>query len=156
MRNRPSLLYTDPTSGGRLYVSGRHFDALVLDELGVNTVLSAVEPPTWLATMPDMTALRCEFADRENVRPDTALARTTTRAVAAAIRAGQGVLVHCQGGVNRSPYLASLVLIELGLTPEEAVKLLLSRHDRWIFTNDSLARAVLGRSIRFGERGWRR
>lgn len=40
--------------------------------------------------------------------------------LAALIRAGESVVVHCRGGVGRSSTLAALVLLALGVPPEEA------------------------------------
>ena len=151
----PSLVYAHP-SGGRLYLSGRHFEAAAIDALGVTAVLSAAEPPSFLAGVEGVERLECRFDDRDGVRPDSAQSRAAVRSVAAHVASGGGALVHCAGGHNRSPYLAGLVLRELGLTGEEAVCLMLERHSRDILTNDSLARALMGRAVRPAERGRRR
>ena len=39
-----------------------------------------------------------------------------------AIRGGSRVLVHCKGGLGRAGTVAALLLIELGLGPEEAIR----------------------------------
>jgi len=41
--------------------------------------------------------------------------------VIAAIRTGSRVLVHCKGGLGRAGTVAALMLVELGMPPEEAV-----------------------------------
>ena len=152
----PSFLYADPVTGGRLYVGGRRYDASTLDAIGVTTVLAAVEPADFLAGRPDIRVLRCQFEDHADIRPDAATARCTTREVAAHVRDGGSAYVHCLGGHNRGPYLAGLVLRELGLSGEEVVTTLLDRHSREVLLNDGLARALLGRRIRPQERGRRR
>ena len=38
------------------------------------------------------------------------------------IRAGTSVLVHCKGGLGRAGTVAALLLIDLGVTPDEAIR----------------------------------
>ena len=39
----------------------------------------------------------------------------------AAIREGQRVLVHCKGGLGRAGTVSALMLVELGIAPEQAI-----------------------------------
>jgi protein-tyrosine phosphatase len=48
--------------------------------------------------------------------------RGLVREVAAELRAGKGILIHCRMGIGRTGLLASLVLVELGLESDEAIR----------------------------------
>jgi Dual specificity phosphatase, catalytic domain len=65
---------------------------------------------------------------------------------------GQRVLVRCQAGLNRSGYIAALMLIRSGMAPSDAVKLLRESRSRWVLFNDAFERAVLGADVDF----WRK
>ena len=45
-----------------------------------------------------------------------------TTGLADAVRAGETVVVHCRGGLGRTGMVAACTLIELGLTPEQALE----------------------------------
>jgi protein-tyrosine phosphatase/aminoglycoside phosphotransferase (APT) family kinase protein/nicotinamidase-related amidase len=53
--------------------------------------------------------------------PDAALARGLARELAALVRDGAGVVVHCRAGLGRSGTIAAVTLVELGVLPDEAV-----------------------------------
>lgn len=54
------------------------------------------------------------------VPEDLVAYRSVVREIAAALRAGERVLVHCAGGCGRAGTFACMVLIELGLDAEAA------------------------------------
>ncbi|WP_245286767.1 hypothetical protein [Bradyrhizobium sp. ARR65] len=38
------------------------------------------------------------------------------------LRRGDDIVVHCKGGLGRAGMIAARLLVELGMTPEEAIK----------------------------------
>lgn len=52
-------------------------------------------------------------------------------------------LIHCREGLNRSPFIAALVLIEQGMTPAAAVQLLKEKRHAAIFSNDTYEKQLL-------------
>lgn len=46
---------------------------------------------------------------------------TQGRAIRQRLRNGEDVLVHCKGGLGRAGMIAARLLVELGMTPEEAI-----------------------------------
>lgn len=45
-----------------------------------------------------------------------------------ALRSGENILVHCKGGLGRAGMIAARLLVELGMEPKEAIRLV--RHKR--------------------------
>jgi len=56
-------------------------------------------------------------------------------AVAAAVTDGKRVLVRCSGGLNRSGVVVAEALVELGMTPDEAVLAVRRARGPWALTN---------------------
>jgi|SRR5882672_1244176 len=53
------------------------------------------------------------------------------------------VLIHCRDGLNRSPYVAALILIGKGLAPASAIELLRAKRHPAIFSNDMYEKHLL-------------
>ncbi|WP_317933200.1 cyclin-dependent kinase inhibitor 3 family protein [Halioxenophilus sp. WMMB6] len=49
--------------------------------------------------------------------------QTHGREIRRLLRAGGDILVHCKGGLGRAGMIAARLLVELGMTPDEAIKL---------------------------------
>ena len=52
-------------------------------------------------------------------------------------------LIHCREGLNRSPFIAALVLIENGMEPAAAVRLLKEKRHPRVFTNECYEQFLL-------------
>ena len=52
---------------------------------------------------------------------DRAALQVFVLGLAAAVRQGEGVVIHCRGGLGRTGLVAGCTLVELGLTPAQAL-----------------------------------
>ena len=140
-----SLAWTHPATGAGLWIGGDEFDAEMLAERGIDTVLSLADAPRLRpGSQPRMRRLL--FADGPLV-PDADAEREAVAFVRAALAGGRNVLVHCSGGLNRSPYLAARILVAEGLPPAAAVRQLLARRHPLCLSNETFARAILGHPV---------
>lgn len=64
--------------------------------------------------------------------------------LAARLRAGETVLVHCQAGLNRSGLLAARTLTKLGKTPAESVALLRESRCPLVLCNEAFENWIAG------------
>jgi hypothetical protein len=80
--------------------------------------------------------------------PDEPTLRVMARFVSGLLDCGYQVLVHCKAGKNRASLLTGRVLIERGVEPEEAVRLLRERRAADVLRN----RAFLDWLLREGSR----
>jgi hypothetical protein len=67
--------------------------------------------------------------------PNAARVRELGANVAAAVRAGKRVLVRCSGGLNRSGVVVAEALVQLGHTPDEAIRAVRTARGPWALTN---------------------
>jgi len=67
------------------------------------------------------------FPFNDDHLPDLEKLHAVARLGASLVAAGHKVLCHCLMGFNRSALLAGLILVYLGMTGEEVVKLLQSK-----------------------------
>lgn len=61
------------------------------------------------------------------------------KAIRHRLRAGENILVHCKGGLGRAGMIASRLLVELGMEPNEAIRLVRYRRHGAIETPGQLA-----------------
>lgn len=76
--------------------------------------------------------------DIETVEEAAALVQT-------ALDAGGNVLVHCQAGINRSNLVAATVLMNQGLTAQEAIDLLREQRSPLVLANKTFERHLLAK-----------
>lgn len=90
-------------------------------------VLCAVEhqPEAW--RFPGVRVLRARLDDARPSAREWSEARSAARRVADLARRGAKVLVTCNMGLNRSGLVVALALIDLGMTPRQAVALVRER-----------------------------
>ena len=50
-------------------------------------------------------------------------ARSWVDELVARLEAGEGLILHCAGGIGRAPTMGTCVLVRLGMQPEEALAL---------------------------------
>jgi hypothetical protein len=137
-----SSVWTDPVSGGTLWVGGQSFTREQIETAAITTVISVDQPPRWLSGASEIERHVALFDDEEAL-PDMRLERDALAAARAALDAGRNVLIHCVAGRNRSCYLAGRLMIASGMTPVDAVRALLSRRDHDVLRNRTFARALL-------------
>lgn len=63
--------------------------------------------------------------------------------IAARLRKGETVLIHCQAGLNRSGLLAARVLMFMGHTGKEAIELLRSSRSPLVLCNEAFESWIL-------------
>jgi hypothetical protein len=85
------------------------------------------------------------FDDDDQVLPSMVKLHAIARLAATLIREGHAVLSHCGMGYNRSAFVAGLILIELGMSGNDAVARLRERRPGALF-NDGFASYLMGRS----------
>jgi protein-tyrosine phosphatase len=99
-------------------------------QAGVQTIISLLEPDeaVWLGLADEgplaeeigMSFLSFPIRDMQ-VPSDTARFRTFVAGLAARLRAGESLGVHCRGSIGRTTIAAACTLIHLGWKPEDAV-----------------------------------
>lgn len=75
--------------------------------------------------------------------PDIALFKGLAQWAVACVDDG-ATLIHCQAGLNRSAFLAALVLIKRGMKASEAVALLREKRSSAVLCNPYMAKYLLG------------
>ena len=84
---------------------------------------------------PGVEHVVARLADAVLDPPSAARVNELGATVAAAVRAGRRVLVRCSGGLNRSGVVVAEALVQLGMTPEEAVLAVRKARGPWALTN---------------------
>jgi hypothetical protein len=140
-----SHVWTHPVTGGRLFVGGFVSGAASLTEARITNVVSLVEigPDTAAAIAAGGTHGCFPIKDIRQL-PDARAERGAVQVIVSGLEAGDGVLVHCQGGVNRAPYIGARALIALGLEPSEAVRAIARVRGRHILSNHTFLVGLLG------------
>ncbi len=128
--------------GKALMASGSHARDLTTDLEGLRSLygggimVSLIEPQEYrdwgLGSLDEYSEalVRCDFELRSLAIPDMGVPgshqaaqwRDLVLEVTSRLRAGEKVIVHCLGGLGRTGMLVGCVLVELGLEPEEAVR----------------------------------
>jgi hypothetical protein len=84
---------------------------------------------------PGVEHVVARLADAVLDPPSAARVRELGATVAAAVREGRRVLVRCSGGLNRSGVVVAEALVQLGMTPAEAVLAVRTARGPWALTN---------------------
>lgn len=148
-------VWTHPVSGGTLWVGNRYFSATALEDAAIRLVVSTAEPPAFLTAWAAQDRRHHVFLFADEARlPDAAHERVAVDALVDALEQGINVLVHCKGGLNRSPYLAARALVALGLAPVTAVERLRQRRSPRVLGNTTFL-GGLGAAPREGAFGTR-
>ena len=84
----------------------------------------------------------CHLMYDERKLPEAKLLERLVRLARGFIDMGP-TLIHCREGLNRSPFIAGLVLIAQGMTPAAAVELLRAKRHTAIFSNETYERHLL-------------
>ncbi len=116
-----------------MWLCGKHVvgpdpEAALVRAAGAETIVSFVEPSDleseypayvrWLRLNDGGSALWFPIPDFE--APPLQDAVLMVHAIAKRLVAGEGVILHCAGGIGRAPTIAICVLIELGMGAGEA------------------------------------
>ncbi len=119
--------------GGCLYLSPHIDDWDYVDRHGISVVIDLDgDLDHGVPTMPNHV-LYLYFPIYDEDLPDLAKLRAVVKLGADMVRSGHRVLSHCGMGFNRSALVAGLILVELGLSGEQAVSLLRSRRPGALF-----------------------
>lgn len=148
-----TLVWTDPATGACLWIGGATFSFEDLDATGATAVLSLYPSPPWLGDGLVHLAHRTFAFDDRHELPDPTAETSAVAWVLVRLERGTSVVVHCHGGLNRSPYIAARVMIAAGIEPERAVRQLLGRRGLACLQNQTFATALLGHPI---PESWRR
>jgi protein-tyrosine phosphatase len=93
-------------------------------------------------------ALLVHWPIKDGPVPDEQTLRAIAELVASCLRSGAVVYMHCQAGMNRSVLVAGRVLMEQGLTAEQAIERVRERrkgslsdeYAQWLRSEDELSR----------------
>ena len=85
------------------------------------------------------------LADAVLDAPNVARVQELGGLVAAAVRDGRRVLVRCSGGLNRSGVVVAEALVQLGRSPDEAVRTVREARGPWALTNPGFISYLAGR-----------
>ena len=143
-------VWTHPVTGATLWGGGRHFSRAEIEAAGIDMVVSAAEPPGFLAdwvAAPGHGHHAFLFEDAPRL-PDARAERIAVAHIADALAGGRNTLVHCTGGLNRSVYLAARALVLLGLDPVTAVERLRQRRGPRVLGNTTFLGALVPRHDR--------
>ena len=105
---------------------------VVTDEFDVVVSLTAREG---YGPSPGVEHVVARLADAVLDAPGTARVRELGAVVAAAVRADRRELVRCSGGLNRSGVVVAEALVDLGHSPDDAVRLVRAARGPWALTN---------------------
>jgi hypothetical protein len=111
---------------GKLDVT-RAIAEYLTNERRVRTVLNLTERP-WTYGVGVLAARHLPMSDRHIQQTAHETLSLAVRVIEQGVSAGQGVWVHCQGGIDRTGCVIGCYLISTGLTPEAAIA---SIKDRW-------------------------
>ena len=118
---------------GRLYISPAITDWDVLAHHGVDTIIDLDgEVDLGVPTVPNH-CLYIYFPIFDEDLPDLDKLQAVARLGSTLIQTGHKVLSHCGMGFNRSALVAGLILVNLGLSGEEAFHLLRSKRPGALF-----------------------
>jgi len=107
--------------GGCLYLSPKISEWRHLDDHGITVVIDLEgEIDHGVPTIPNHI-LYVYFPIYDEDLPDMAKLQAVVRLGASLVAAGHKVLSHCGMGFNRSALVAGLILVEMGMSGEDAV-----------------------------------
>jgi hypothetical protein len=93
---------------------------------------------------PGVEHVVARLADAVLDTPNAARVRELGVQVATAVRDGRRVLVRCSGGLNRSGVVVAEALVQLGLTPEDAISAVRRARGPWALTNPGFVAHLSG------------
>ena len=133
--------------GGKLFISPAIHDWQLLEHSGIRVVIDLEGGlDHGVPTLPDHT-LYIYFPIFDEGLPDLSRLHAVSRLGASLIKSGQSVLSHCGAGFNRSALVAALILMELGMTGEEAVNRIRARRPGALFNENFEAFLLAGQMI---------
>ena len=94
-------------------------------DLGANVVV-CLASGTSVREVP-RNGLLIHWPIKDGPVPDQETLRGVAALIARCLDSGSGVYLHCQAGMNRSVLVAALVLMERGMSAEEAIELVRER-----------------------------
>lgn len=118
---------------GCLYLSPRIDDWELVDRHGISVIIDLEGDLDHGVPTVHNHVLYLYFPIYDEDLPDLAKLQAVVKLGADMVRSGHRVLSHCGMGFNRSALVAGLILVELGLSGEEAVSLLRSRRPGALF-----------------------
>jgi protein-tyrosine phosphatase len=128
---------------GRLFLSAAILDWNPLHERKITAVIDLEGGLDLNVPTTANHVLYIYFPIVDGTMPDLEKLHAVARLGADLVRRGQGVLSHCGMGLNRSALVAGLILMELGMRGEEAVRLLRARRPGALY-NERFAEYLLG------------
>src|SRR6185369_1497517 len=118
---------------GCLFISPRIDDWQVLESHGITIVIDLEEDlDAGVPTVPNHV-LYLYYPIFDEDLPDLDKLKAVARLGSSLIQAGHKVLSHCGMGFNRSALVAGLILVNLGLSGEEAFQVLRSKRPGALF-----------------------
>lgn len=100
----------------------------ILSAAGINQILCvAPRADTTLAELFDGSYVHSPLSDGKNI-PSSHL-KNMAEIAAAFLRGGGKLLVHCNAGRNRASLVATMVMREMGLTSDEAIRRIRATRD---------------------------
>jgi len=118
---------------GCLFISPRIDDWQVLESHGITIVIDLEEDlDAGVPTVPNHV-LYLYYPIFDEDLPDLDKLKAVARLGSSLIQAGHKVLSHCGMGFNRSALVAGLILVNLGMSGEEAFQVLRSKRPGALF-----------------------
>lgn len=112
--------------------------ARAIARCGVSYAVDLRAKPVGASTWPPtVQTFSCPFEEYE--APDLAALSAISKQIAALIESGEIVYVHCRAGVQRAPLVACAVLVNMGWTLGNAVRLVSTRRAVAAMTESQLA-----------------
>jgi len=81
----------------------------------------------------DVTTLKSYFADTDKI-PDLTQIGVIVDWISS-VRIHKPILIHCHMGINRSAFIAAIVLIQDGMTPSDAITLIREKRSESCLSN---------------------
>lgn len=124
-----------------LYISGHPDRSQDFLREGVNAVIDLegdIDASIPESEGQESTSLYLYWPIEDGPMPDAATVRSIASFTARLLSEDNAVLVHCRSGHNRSGLICARTLIELGMSPEEAIQTVREkRGDGHALTNDN-------------------
>jgi len=123
----PGLEPTQIDDNGCIWVSGLVTDWSQVHERGINVVVDLEGDVDHGVPTTSDQILYVYLPIHDAMLPNLQRLQSVARLVAELAASGQRVLCHCGAGLNRSPLVAGLALVALGLGPQDVIDRIRSR-----------------------------